>query len=335
MRDWGGEIKPLRTLLKTFIKAFPFSRWRLKFRHERLGIENLKSFNDILSKLENYSYMPNGEIRLSAPGVPYSPIFQGKSNATLLLFDHPEDLKQWYSLATSRLITPHPESPDTWFVNPMFLKISDPMKDVQNEILPLFPKSKVLMAANIVDQIDINIAVSGYLKLKPHVDTLIIAPRVITNKTRNSLIANAVNRMDYSYYSKLTENESPEVLIIDTYGDLAKLYHGCQITYLGGGFDKRKRGFDPMESLFANVPVVLGPIYDFNRVAVDSLRNTRLINVLKSQNTAIKDFVTIGKKILETPPDFYHINELINKRKNDSLNIMTAILEKLVSQTCE
>lgn len=276
-------------------------------------------------------YLPNGEIRFSAPGVPQSPLFQGKSNAKLLLFDNPGDLKQWYDLAIPRLITRHPEIHDTWFVNPMFLKISDPAESVPNEIAALFSGSKVMMAANIVDQTDIDIAVSGYLKLKPHVNTLIIAPRVITNKTRNALIYNAVKHMDVNYYSQLKANDKPEVLIVDTYGDLSRLYQNCIITYLGGGFDHRKRGFDPMESVFAHVPVILGPIYDFNRIAVESLQNTGWINVLQSKKTAVEDFVMHGNKTVLNPPDMNLLDHFIKKRRHDPMRIVTEILAKIAN----
>jgi hypothetical protein len=41
MRDWGGEVKPLRVLLKAFVALLPLSRWRLTFRPERVGVENM------------------------------------------------------------------------------------------------------------------------------------------------------------------------------------------------------------------------------------------------------------------------------------------------------
>lgn len=326
MRDWGGEVKALHAILNAFINILPFARWRLKFRPERLGMGNLKSFKAIIDKLEPYLYLPGGQIRFSAPGVPESPLFPGKSNATLLLFDHPEDLKQWYDLAMPRMITRHPERPDTWFVNPMFLKISDSTRNVPDTIPPLFPGSKVMMAANLVDQTDIDIAVTGYLGLKPHVDTLIIAPRVITNKTRNRLIYNAVQHMNVNYYSKFKNNDKPEVLIVDTYGDLCRLYQNCLITYLGGGFDHRKRGFDPMESLFVDVPVILGPIYDFNRIVVESLRETDFIHVLQSKKTASKDFILHAQKTILTPPNKKFLNKFIEKRAHDPMRIVTEIL---------
>jgi hydroxymethylpyrimidine pyrophosphatase-like HAD family hydrolase len=330
MRDWGGEVKALRAILKAFTNILPFARWRLIFRQERLGMGNIKSFKVIIDKLEQYQYLPGGQIRFSAPGVPGSPLFPEKSDTTLLLFDHPEDLKQWYDLAMPRMITRHPEIPDTWFVNPMFLKISDSPRNVQNTRSPLFSGSKVMMAANIVDQTDIDIAVTGYLGLKPHVDTLIMAPRVITNKTRNRLIYNAVQHMNVNYYSKFKKTDKPEVLIVDTYGDLSKLYQNCLITYLGGGFDHRKRGFDPMESLFVNVPVILGPIYDFNRIAVESLQNTGFIHVLQSKQTAPIDFIMHAHKTILTPPDIKLLNNFIEKRTQDPMRIVTEILAGIV-----
>ncbi|MCP3943831.1 MAG: hypothetical protein GY710_20450 [Desulfobacteraceae bacterium] len=329
MRDWGGEVKALYAVLNTFIKIVPLARWRLCFRQERLGMGNLKSFDQISAKLEKYLYLPDGKIRFCAPGVPQSPLFQGKAAARLLLFDHPEDLKQWYDLAMPRMITRHPDLCDTWFVNPMFLKISDSARTVQSQTSCLFSDSKVMIAANIVDQTDIDIAISGYLRLKPYVDTLIIAPRVISNKTRNCLICDAARHMKVQYYSNFKKGDKPEVLIVDTYGDLSSLYQNCLITYLGGGFDPRKRGFDPMESLFADVPVILGPIYDFNRIAVESLQNTGFINVLQSKKTAVEDFVIHARKTIINPPDKRDLKRFIEKRNHDPRRMATEILAGL------
>lgn len=326
MRDWGGEVKALRALLNAFIQVLPFSRWRLKFRQERLGTENLNCFDAITRKLEKYLYLPDGTIRFSAPGVPQSPLFEGRCHARILLFDHPGDLKQWYDLAMPRLITRHPEITDTWFVNPMFLKISDPEEETQKRGAPLFPASKVMMAANIVDQTDIDIAVSGYESLKPHVDTLIIAPRVITNKKRNNLIKDAVKHLNTCCYSTLKKNDTPEVVIVDTYGDLSGLYCNSVITYLGGGFDHRKRGFDPMESLFDHVPVILGPMYDFNRIVVQELRNTGWIHVLKSQKTALGEFTRHGRGTVANPPDITSLNCFMEKRAHDPMRIVMEIV---------
>ena len=140
--------------------------------------------------------------------------------------------------------------------------------------------------------------------------------------------------MNVNYYSKLKKNDKsevlPEVLIVDTYGDLSKLYQNCLITYLGGGFDHRKRGFDPMESLFVDVPVILGPIYDFNRIAVESLQNTGFIHVLQSKKTAPGDFIKHAHKTILTPPDIKLLNNFIEKRTQDPMRMVTEILAGIV-----
>lgn len=348
MRDWGGEVKPLRALLNIFVPLLPGSRWRLIFRPERLGVENLKSYCAITDKLAGYDRLPDGSMRFSAPGVPGSPDFPGDAHAVLLLFDHPEDLKHWYDLTVSRLITRHSEVNATWFVNPMFLKISDhpgnlsPMgKKTDNAIL--FPGSRVMIAANVVDSLDIEIAFAGFRGLAPLVDKLIIAPRVITNPVRNAMITTAAAGMKVGWLSGLEkekgqagkqpggDNHGCEVLIVDTYGDLPRLYHNACITYLGGGFDHRKQGFDPMESLFAGVPVILGPFFKYNRIAVEALCPSGWVYVLKTAKHAVADFIQHGSQMIKQPPRIQPFREFLRRHEHDPVQVMTEVLAGIVN----
>ncbi|MCI5166987.1 MAG: hypothetical protein D3903_13055, partial [Candidatus Electrothrix sp. GM3_4] len=124
MRDWGGEAKSLRNLLRAMLPFVPYAHWRLIFRQERLGVENLKIFEKIRERLEGFSNLPDGDCRFSAPGVPQSPQERGASSITVLMYDHPDDMASWYDYAVTRPVLRHPEDNGTWFVNPMFMKIS-------------------------------------------------------------------------------------------------------------------------------------------------------------------------------------------------------------------
>jgi hydroxymethylpyrimidine pyrophosphatase-like HAD family hydrolase len=338
MRDWGGEAKSLRSLLKTMVPLIPYALWRLVFRKERLGVENLQYFKAITERLHDFCFLPNGMHRFSAPGVPDSPQEERESAITLLLYDHPEDMAPWYDHAVTRLITRHPQNNKAWFINPMFLKISGvatvPVKKnrVTRQIQLAGPM--VMMAANIVDDTDIRIAVQGFKQLSHAVDALIIAPRVITNPQRNKKIREAAASVsrDISFLSQLTPIDRSEILLVDTYGDLAELYAYCCITYLGGGFDARKRGFDPMESLAAEVPVILGPLYDFNRIAVDSFRQAGWVNILTQEETCVEDFVCMAEDLLEHQPDVHALHNILQIRKQDPRRIAEELLHDLVGR---
>ncbi|MCP4646262.1 MAG: hypothetical protein GY852_00815, partial [bacterium] len=114
MRDWGGEAKTLIALLKVIVPLLPFARWKLVFNMDRIGVENLKTFNAILERLPDFALLPGGSPRFSAQGVPGTPGDPGKSSASsavLLLYDHPDDMAPWYDFAITRLITRYPGEP--------------------------------------------------------------------------------------------------------------------------------------------------------------------------------------------------------------------------------
>ena len=136
MRDWGGEVKPLAALLRAMLPFLPRARWRLCFPKERRGVENLTDFSAVTRKLGGMARHPDGSSRFSAPGVPGSPADPGPPRATLLLFDHPEDLGAWYDTAMPRLITRHPGRPGVFWVNPMYLKISGAAAPESRRLFP-------------------------------------------------------------------------------------------------------------------------------------------------------------------------------------------------------
>lgn len=335
MRDWGGEVKPLRNLLKTMTHLIPYARWCLVFRQERLGIDNLKNFTAIVEKLKEFSKLPDGRPRFSAPGVPDSPSSDAKSSLTLLLHDHPEDLAPWYDYTITNLITEYPGKRQTFFINPMFLKISDAfgmMEDFPKSLSPIkMIGPRVMIAANVIDETDIKVSVQGFQRLSGYLDALIIAPRVVTNPIRNRMISEAVYSLGEKMFflSKISNKDKPRILFVDTYGDLHKLYENCTITYLGGGFDARKRGFDPMESLLAGVPVIQGPFYDFNRIAVDLLKNSGWVSVLPTEATALEDFVNTVKKRITSRPQTNNLKKILSERQADPLRISIVLLETL------
>jgi hypothetical protein len=335
MRDWGGEVKPLRNLLKTMTLLIPYARWCLVFRQERLGTDNLKTFTAIVEIMNEFSKLPDGRSRFSAPGVPGSPRSDTKSSLTLLLYDHPEDLAPWYDYAITNLIIGHPRKRQTFFINPMFLKISDAfgmMEDFPKSLSPIkMIGPRVMIAANVVDETDIKVSVQGFQRLAGYLDALIIAPRVVTNPVRNRMITEAVSSLgeEIVYLSKISNKDKPRILFVDTYGDLHKLYKNCTITYLGGGFDARKRGFDPMESLLAGVPVIQGPFYDFNRIAVDLLKNSGWISVLPAEATALEDFVNTVRKKITSRPQTNNLKKILSERQADPLRISIELLNTL------
>ncbi|MFW5636787.1 MAG: hypothetical protein ACOC3A_09030, partial [Thermodesulfobacteriota bacterium] len=338
MRDWGGEIKPLRALLNAMVPYLPHAHWRLGFRPERVGVENLRRFSRIADRLAEFEALPDGSPRFSAPGVPGSPAFSSTSNATIFLYDYPEDLEPWAALALPRLITRHPREHRTWFANPMHLKIIGAYEGIPAIENNIEREPGIMMAANVIGPTDIGIVIQGFQKLRDQglLNRLIIAPRVITNPERNRMIQAAVEGIGERavLFSQLNpQKPPPHVLVVDTYGDLDRLYNGCAVTYLGGGFNPRKRGFDPMESLVWKVPVLMGPIYDYNRVSVDGLKKSGWITLLPDPKKAVMDFTNIAKRLLFDPPDPPELNRFVEARRLDPLRVAAEIMADLCGAT--
>lgn len=352
MRDWGGEVKPLAALCDVMIPLLPEAKWKLVFRPERIGVENLKDFKNIIERLEeiltgpeNMKTLFDGQSRFCSPGVLNSPDVLEKSSVTLLLYDHPEDMNPWYDRAISRLVTKYPGEAKKWYVNPMYLKISGAdavsIQAMEKAKQINLAGERIMMAANVVDFKDIEISTRGFDRIRDLVDALIIVPRVVTNPDRNCMIEEAVDKIGEKalFWSNMKAYDRPCVLVVDSYGLLPALYSKCKISYLGGGFDPRKRGFDPMESLTAKIPVITGPVYDYNRISIDSMKNgsfndkvtshNKWINIMHNSKTAAHDFADLAKALIEKPPDPRILENFIKKRSFDPERVAAEVMADL------
>ncbi len=338
LRDWGGEAKSLEALLAAITPLLPWARWRLVFRPERLGVENLKRFHAISQRLPAYAQLPDGVARLSAPGVPESPADPGAAQATLLIYDHRDDMEPWYDLAMPRLVTRHPQRPHTWFASPMHLKLAGARGAAQGRVPRIHLAGlRTMMAANLVWETDIRVAVEGFRGLRDagEVEALVIAPRVVNNPERNRMIEQALREIGEEpvRYSQLQSGQRPRVLWVDVYGVLADLYSYCELTWLGGGFDPRKRGFDPMESLVAGVPVITGPIRDNNRIAVDGLLSSGWVRQLRRADRAPAEFARQARMLLFEPPHEVTLRAFLAQRDLDPLRVAAELLADLTGES--
>jgi 3-deoxy-D-manno-octulosonic-acid transferase len=114
---------------------------------------------------------------------------------------------------------------------------------------------------------------SAYLKLKTHWPdfSLVIAPRDISRKSEIQHLANSLGLMASSRSSQEIQNPSPDLLILDTIGELAGYYQTCDIAFVGGSLVDQG-GHNPIEPAVIGVPVLFGPhMEDFAEIAADLL----------------------------------------------------------------
>lgn len=165
--------------------------------------------------------------------------------------------------------------------------------------------SRILLAGS-THQGEDEIVLENFKKLKEkHSDLkLIIAPRHLT---RVDEVKNLIEKFNFTYdlrSNNRTSIENIEVLVLDTLGELGKMYAFADFSFIGGSFNKTG-GHNPLESIVFDKPVISGPsIHNFKDI----------YNIIKKANAGfvVKDsqeFYAIADKML-SDEKFY--NETVN-----------------------
>lgn len=122
-------------------------------------------------------------------------------------------------------------------------------------------------------------------KLKTYADLkLLLAPRHTTRLPKIIELLD-LNGLNYGFRSKGDTFENKDVIVLDTMGELSKMYSICNFAFIGGSFNKTG-GHNPLEATVYGKPTITGP----------SIHNFRDIYWLLSRTNA--------GKIVKTPKDF-------------------------------
>ncbi|MBE7712101.1 MAG: 3-deoxy-D-manno-octulosonic acid transferase [Cyanobacteria bacterium SIG31] len=139
------------------------------------------------------------------------------------------------------------------------------------------------------------IVLENFRKLKAnHNDLkLIIAPRHLT---RVEEVKSLVEKFGFVYDLRSNSRNSLngiDVMILDTLGELGKMYRFADLSFIGGSFNKTG-GHNPLESIVFNVPVISGPsIHNFKDIYA-IIKNADAGFVVEDE----KEFLEISDKIL-------------------------------------
>ena len=109
---------------------------------------------------------------------------------------------------------------------------------------------------------------------------LILAPHISLPPLHASAVLIDLG-FSYQRWSRMDErpHNETEVLLIDTYGDLAAIYSAADLAYIGGGFDTQYHGHNVVEAAALQVPVVIGPDFSGFKSIVKPLINNRGIEI--------------------------------------------------------
>ena len=94
---------------------------------------------------------------------------------------------------------------------------------------------------------------------------LLLAPRHLT---RLSEVKNLVEKtnLKYGQRSQSATFQDNDIIILDTMGELSKMYQICDFAFIGGSFNKTG-GHNPLEAIVYNKPAITGPsIHNFRDI---------------------------------------------------------------------
>ena len=118
--------------------------------------------------------------------------------------------------------------------------------------------SKILIAASTHSGEE-ELIIQNYKKLKENIKNLklLIAPRHLT---RLDEVINALDGMNFGYRTKGDDFSKFDIIILDTIGELSKIYDIVDVAYIGGSFNKENTGgHNPLEAIIYSKPCVSGP----------------------------------------------------------------------------
>lgn len=158
---------------------------------------------------------------------------------------------------------------------------------------------KVLIAGSTHKGED-EIVLEAYKKLKEKIQNLklIIAPRHLTRLEEvEKLIKNF--KLNYGLRTKNDNFENNDIIILDTLGELSKIYSIVDVAFIGGSFNQTG-GHNPLEAVIYSKPAVSGP-------SVKNFRDIYSILEREGASFVVKnkiEFYNILEKLL-SKEDFY------------------------------
>lgn len=111
------------------------------------------------------------------------------------------------------------------------------------------------------------IVLDSFAKLKKQFPDikLLLAPRHLTRVNNVSDLI-AKTGLNYGFRSKNDTFKNNDIIILDTLGELSRMYQICDFAFIGGSFNKTG-GHNPLEAVVYNKPAISGPsIHNFRDI---------------------------------------------------------------------
>ncbi len=183
------------------------------------------------------------------------------------------------------------------------------------------------------------IILDAFSKLKEEIQNLklIIAPR---HPERNEKVFELIKKRGLLAGKRSLKDslEEKEVLLLDTMGELGKLYSQCDVAFIGGSFPKKggdnyeKKGVgghNPLEATIFNKPAISGPsIHNFKDI-YSILKNAKAAKIVSTKEELIEEL----KNFLKNEIDYSFAEkacEQVFEDNSGALDFVIDVLQSLV-----
>lgn len=184
--------------------------------------------------------------------------------------------------------------------------------------------SKILIAAS-THQGEDEIALSAYKKIKNKVKNLklILAPRHLTRLGEVEKLAKETG-FNYGFRTKGDTFEQKDIIILDTLGELSRVYALADVAYIGGSFSNTG-GHNPLEAIIYSKPAVSGPSIKNFRDIYAILQREEASFVVKDE----KDFCSILEKLLSCDEYYLNVSKNCEKCFKNQQGALLFVINKL------
>lgn len=144
----------------------------------------------------------------------------------------------------------------------------------------LINSKKDIMVLASFHKEEIDIATRIILKFRDRF-FFVVAPRHMEDV---QLFENRFRRNTIEFIKRTDNKSSRSLLLLDTLGELTKVYSFSTITVLGGSFNSSLKGHNPLEPIFYNNILICGPYMESFKEEVEKLKKLNLIYQVDDKN---------------------------------------------------
>jgi len=184
--------------------------------------------------------------------------------------------------------------------------------EIENLKISFGKYDRKILIAGSTHKTEDELILSVYSRLKSEFNNLklIVAPR---HPERNDQVLKLISETGFKFglRSKNSTFNDSDIIMLDTMGELSKLYSICDIAFIGGSFSNTG-GHNPLESAIYGVPVVSGPtIFNFKDIYnyMTSHNGAMIVNNEQELYEKIKDLLFNTEKYQEMSKNCINIFE--------------------------